>query len=211
MVVKCGGGEHRFSETGYSALFGKHGSFKQYEQVAKLSCYGLSSRAIADVLKLDQRTVKMWQRCISKKYDKFQPFICTLLTLNLLFSHKDELWSYLGKKQKQLWVFIGFEVESRFWINLELGSRTTHTATKLVSGIKKYLKPFSADRPLNDKLAAYKNALQSVATESPYGYLQIVKRLIHKRLVTVKGVLLKARRLILLENCKIRPTLSGSI
>jgi len=78
----------------------------------------------------------MWQRCISKKYDKFQPFICTLLTLNLLFSHKDELWSYLGKKQKQLWVFIGFEVESRFWINVELGSRTTHTATKLVSGIK---------------------------------------------------------------------------
>jgi len=52
------------------------------------------------------------------------------------FLHKDELWSYLGKKQKQLWVFIGFEVESRFWINLELGSRTTHTATKLVSGIK---------------------------------------------------------------------------
>ena len=127
------------------------------------------------------------------------------------FLHKDELWSYLGKKQKQLWVFIGFEVESRFWINLELGSRTTHTATKLVSGIKKYLKPFSADRPLNDKLAAYKNALQSVATESPYGYLQIVKRLIHKRLVTVKGVLLKAQRLILLENRKIRPTLSGSI
>ena len=84
----------------------------------------------------------------------------------------------------------------------------------VVSGIKKYLKPFSADKPLKistDKLAAYKNALQSVATESPYGYLQIVKRLINKRLVTVKGVLLKARRLILLENRKIRPTLSGSI
>ena len=78
----------------------------------------------------------MWQRCISKKYDKFQPFICTLLTLNLLFLQMDELWSYLGKKQKQRWVFIGFEVESRFWINVELGSRTTHTATKLVSGIK---------------------------------------------------------------------------
>ena len=30
----CHGGEHRFSETGYSRLFGKHGSFKEYEQVA---------------------------------------------------------------------------------------------------------------------------------------------------------------------------------
>jgi IS1 family transposase len=136
------------------------------------------------VLERDQRTVETWQRCISKKSDKFHAFICTLLTLNLLFLHKDELWSYLGKKQKQRWVFIGFEVESRFWINVELGSRTTHTATKLVSGIKKYLKPFSADRPLKiatDKLAAYKNALQSLFTESPYVYLQIVKRRIHKR------------------------------
>ncbi len=33
----CWGGKHRFSETGYSALFGKQGSFKKYEQVAKLS------------------------------------------------------------------------------------------------------------------------------------------------------------------------------
>jgi len=167
------------SVSGYSALFGKHGSFKKYEQVAKLSCYGLSSRAIADVLELDQRTVETWQRCISKKSDKFHAFICTLLTLNLLFLHKDELWSYLGKKQKQRWVFIGFEVESRVWINVELGSRTTQSATKRGSGIKKYLKPFSADRPLKiatDKLAAYKNALQSVFTESPYGYLQIVKQ-----------------------------------
>jgi len=119
------------------------------------------------VLELDQRTVDMWQRCISKKSDKFHRVICTLLTLNLLFLHKDELGSYLGKKHKQRWVFIGFEVDSRCWINVELGSRTTHTATKLVSGIKKYLKPFSADKPLKiatDKLAAYKNALQSLFT-----------------------------------------------
>jgi hypothetical protein len=35
----CGGGKHRFSETGYSELFGKHGSFKKYEQVPiRLTC-----------------------------------------------------------------------------------------------------------------------------------------------------------------------------
>ena len=190
----CWGGKHRFSETGYSELFGKHGSFKQYEQVAKLSCYSVSSHAIADVLELDQRTVETWQRCISKKSDKFHTFICTLLTLNVLFLQMDELWSYLGKKHKQLWVFIGFEVDSRFWINFELGSRTTQSATKLVSGIKKYLKPFSTDKPLKiatNKLAAYKNALQSIFTESPYVYLQIVKRPIHKRLVSVKKCFVK--------------------
>jgi len=49
-----------------------------------------------------------------------------------MFIQMDELWSYLRHKNNQLWVFIGFEVDSRFWVNFELGSRTTHTATKLV-------------------------------------------------------------------------------
>lgn len=192
-MFRCCGGQHRFSETGYCELFGKHGSFKLYEQVAKLSCFGVSSQQIADVLNLDVRTVESWQRCIRKKSNIFHSFMCTLLTLNLLFLQMDELWSYLGKKQKQLWVFIGFEVESRFWINFELGSRTTHTATKLVSGIKKYFKSL-VDKPLKittDKLAAYKNALQSVFKQTPYVYLQIVKRRLHKRLVTVKKCFVK--------------------
>jgi hypothetical protein len=43
----CHGGKHRFSETGHSDLFGKHGSFKEYEQTAKLISYGLATDAIA--------------------------------------------------------------------------------------------------------------------------------------------------------------------
>ena len=41
LMFFCHGGGHRHSETGYSELFGKHGSFKEYEQAAKLSTYGL--------------------------------------------------------------------------------------------------------------------------------------------------------------------------
>jgi len=44
-MLACAGGLHRFSKTGYSKLFGKHGSFKEYEQAAKLSCYGVSTDA----------------------------------------------------------------------------------------------------------------------------------------------------------------------
>ena len=51
----------------------------------------------------------------------------------------DELWSFLRNKHVQLWVFVGFEVDSRFSMNFELGSRTTHTATKLVTRIKHYI------------------------------------------------------------------------
>lgn len=63
----CAGGQHRFSETGYSKLFGKHGSFKEYKQAAKMSCLGVSTDAIADVLVKDPRTIATWQRSISKK------------------------------------------------------------------------------------------------------------------------------------------------
>jgi IS1 family transposase len=193
-MFRCCGGKHRFSETNYCELFGKHGSFKEYEQTAKLSTYGLSSDAIADVLDKDQRTIETWQRGISKKSEQFHLVMCLAVQLNLLFLQMDELWSYLTRKQRQLWVFIGFEVESRFWINFELGSRTTHTATKLVKGIEKYLGAFSIEKPLKittDKLAAYKNAIESVLSATAYVYLQIVKQRINKRLVTVKKCFVK--------------------
>jgi IS1 family transposase len=51
----------------------------------------------------------------------------------------DGLWSFLKNKNNQLWVFVGFEVDSRFWMNFELGSRTTHTATKLVKRLKDHI------------------------------------------------------------------------
>jgi len=46
----CHGGNHRFSETRYSNLHKKQGSFKEYEMAAKMSCYGLSLEQVADVL-----------------------------------------------------------------------------------------------------------------------------------------------------------------
>jgi hypothetical protein len=53
----CHGGEHRFSETAYSNLFGHHGSFKEYSRTAKMSSYGLSTEQIADVWSRDGRTI----------------------------------------------------------------------------------------------------------------------------------------------------------
>ena len=193
-MFSCGNGKHRFSETGYCDLFGKQGSFKEYEQMCKLSCYGLSVDAIANVLLKDTRTIAAWQRGVSKKANVFHDVICLSITLTVLFIQMDELWSFLKNKNSQLWVFIGFEVDSRFWMNFELGSRTTHTATKLVTRINHYIGKLSRVNPLKvttDKLAAYKNALQSVFTDIDYVYLQIVKKRVKMRLVTVKKCFVK--------------------
>jgi hypothetical protein len=71
----CNGGKHRFSETGYSDLFGKHGSFKEYEQTAKLSSYGLGTDTIADVLQKDRRAIEQWQKAIGQKGQQFHLFL----------------------------------------------------------------------------------------------------------------------------------------
>jgi len=86
----CNGGKHRFSETGYSDLFGKHGSFKEYEQTAKLSSYGLGTDAIADVLQKDRRTIEQWQKAIGQKGQQFHLFLCFAIGLTIV-SHMQSI------------------------------------------------------------------------------------------------------------------------
>ena len=192
-MLYCHGGKHRFSETGYSDLFGKHGSFKEYEQTAKLSSYSLSTDAIADVLQKDRRTIEQWQQAIGEKGQQFHLFACFTIGITILFLQMDELWSYVKSKSKQLWVFIALESETKFWISLELGSRTIYTANRLVKGLKQ-LGTWSKDHILKvttDKLSSYKNALANFMDDIPYVYLQIVKRRVKRRLVTVKKFFVK--------------------
>jgi len=137
-MYRCHGGNHRFSETRYSDLYKKQGSFKEYEMAAKMSSYGLSNDQVADVLERDERTIEQWLKDIGKKSEQFHIFLCLTLKLKLLFLQMDELWSFLKGKKHQLWVFIALDAPSKFWINFELGSRTNHTASRLVSQIIKF-------------------------------------------------------------------------
>src|SRR2546423_15297068 len=56
MYYRHGGG-YSFSETHYSMLKHKEGSTKQYKHNRMLSCYGLSSEQIADVLDRAGRSI----------------------------------------------------------------------------------------------------------------------------------------------------------
>ncbi len=189
----CHGGGHRHSETGYSELFGKHGNFKEYELAAKLSTYGLSSDAIADVPGRDVRTVLAWQQALGHKGQRSHQSLCLFIGINILSLQTDELWSYLKNWNRQLWVFIALESETKFQICFESGSRTICTACRLVKGIRRSGK-WGDDHILKvtaDKLAAYKNALANIMGDIHYAYLLIVKRRIKRRLVTVKKFFVK--------------------
>jgi hypothetical protein len=49
---------------------------KEYEQTAKLSCYGLSSEQIADVLDRDVRTIEHWLSGLGEKSEQFHTHLC---------------------------------------------------------------------------------------------------------------------------------------
>ncbi len=182
------GGEHRFSEMAYSSLFGHHGSFQEYVQTAKMTTYGLSCDQIADVLERDSRTILQWQQALGKKSQRFHLALCTLIGLTLTFIQMDEIWSYLKRKKRQLWVFITLEAETKFWINFELGSRTGQTANPLLKNLVSLMRKGFEHFLLitTDKLAASEKAIANNLKKVHYAYLQIVKQRRNKRLVTVK-------------------------
>ena len=88
---------------------------------------------------------------------------------------------------------ISLEVSSRFWLGFELGARTLHTANRLVAQFKRFGNWMGETllKVTTDKLAAYKKALEKQFTNRPYHYLQIVKRRVNRRLVTVKKCFVK--------------------
>jgi len=179
-----------FSETAFSGLYGKHGSFKEYEQCCKLYCYGLNTEEIADVLERDPRTISSWTVAISNKAEKFHLF--NAINLIISFLQLDELWSYLKKKDKKLWLFTSIDPKSRFWLNFELGSRTKFTANKLLKGLSSMILTPKDEfiKFTTDKLSAYVHAIETNFT-GKYAYLQIVKKKYKRILITVKKYLLK--------------------
>ena len=127
----CHDGKHRCSETRYSDLFQKPGSFKEYDMSAQMASYGLSQTQIAKVLERDVRTLEEWLQAIGKS-EQFHLVICISVKLKLLFLQLDELWSFLTAKNHQLGVVIAVEARS-FWIHFERGSRTNHTPSSCTS------------------------------------------------------------------------------
>ena len=112
------------------------------------------------------------------------------------FLQLDEFWSYVKNKKKQLWGFTCVDAESRFWLNFELGSRTKHTANKLLKVLSTMILIPSGKiiKFTTDKLSAYVHAIETHFS-GKYAYLQIVKKRYKRILITVKKVFVKGSKL----------------
>ncbi len=184
----CSRGKHKFSETSFSGLWHKHGSFKEYEQAAKMLKYGMATVEIADVIEKDERTIQVWKKSISDKSRFFHTWVCCHVGLIILFLQMDELWSYVKNKSNQLWLFAAIDVPTRFMITFVLGKRTTFNAKRLVGSVY-HMAQWSKNRLLRvttDKLTAYTKALELYfQNDVRFVYLQIVKVRVKRRLKTV--------------------------
>jgi IS1 family transposase len=188
----CHGGEHKFSETAYSALWHKHGSFKEYTQTAKLKAEGLSNEPIADVLERDTRTIATWSSAISEKSRVWHISLCSMIGIVMKFLQLDELWSFIGSKAQQLWVFAALDVPTRFWVVFTTGIRT-HKNAKILVGLL-YLLDSARCRLLKittEKFAGYEKAINHYFKDRNFVYLQIVKKRVQRRLKTVKKSFVK--------------------
>jgi len=98
-MFNCGKGSTAFLKPVTVIYSVNMAASKEYEQMSKLSCYGLSADAIADVLLKDTRTIATWQRGVSKKANLFHDDICLSITLTVLFIQMDELWSFFEEQK----------------------------------------------------------------------------------------------------------------
>ena len=148
---------------------------------------------LGHVLERDGRTILEWQKALSQKCESLHLALCSLIGLTLISIQMDEIWSYLRKKKRQLWLFITLESTTKFWVNFELGSRTSHTAHRLLRNLV-YLMPWGFEHFLlvtTDKLAAYEQAIAKHFEKIRYAYLQIVKQRRKRKLITVKKRIVK--------------------
>ena len=172
---------------------------------AKMSTYGLSTKQIADVLERDERTILEWQKALGQKCESFHLALCTLIGLTLM---SIVIWMKSGPTCRNRSVNYGCSsprsAQTKFWVNFELGSRTSHTAHRLLRNLVA-LMPRGFEHFLlvtTDKLAAYEKAAREAARRRRgwadlfeiancfqnvrYAYLQIVKQRRKRRLLTVK-------------------------
>ena len=117
---------------------------------------------------------KKWQQALGQKCQSFHLTLCTVIGLTLMSLQMDEIWSYLQKKKRQLWLFITLEAQTKFWVNFELGSGTSHTAHRLLRKLVALMRQ-GFDHFLlvtTDKLAAYEKAIANCLQNVRYAYLR---------------------------------------
>ena len=152
-----------------TALYHAHLSDEAFETIAKSLAEGVGVAATARIQGVDKKTVLL---VLAKAAEHAEKITRTLL-VNLVVSEcqLDEMWSFVGKKEKNLepleklqgelgdaWIWIAFDAVSKVVIARVVGKRTLPHAVSLLEEVKRV----TARMPTlfsSDQLSQYLNAL----------------------------------------------------
>src|SRR5579864_7597751 len=98
----------------------------------------------------------------------------------------DELWSFLGKKQKRVrpeddqnlgdaYTFVAIERHSKLVLNIAMGKRDQATTDVFVEGIRHATTPHGKFQATTDGFAPYRSAITTTLHDRLTGFAQLIK------------------------------------
>ena len=126
----CRGTVSTNTGTAYSGL---RCTRREFEQVASLRVEGVSLSATARVTGRSRNTVARWLERASTAAKRFNDR--TLRGFDLIELQADELCTFVGHKNKTVWLFATIEVSSRLWAGSVLGRRSDQNARAVINDV----------------------------------------------------------------------------
>ncbi len=119
---RCKACGRTFSSTYGTAYYRLQRSRAFFDSVATMSVNGVGKSAIARISGLSRSTVCRWLEVAFRYARHFNSKALDGYELTEL--QADEIRTFVGSKQKVMWLFTALEVSSRLWVGLVVGSRS---------------------------------------------------------------------------------------
>ena len=106
---------------------------REFDYVASLRVEGVSISATARVTDHSRNTVARWLERASTAARRFTDLM--VRDFDLIELQADELCTFVGNKNKTVWLFATIEVSSRLWAGSVLGRRSDRNARAVISDV----------------------------------------------------------------------------
>ena len=176
----CRGTVSTNTGTAYSGL---RCTRREFEQVASLRVEGVSLSATARVTGHSRNTVARWLERASTAATRFNDRM--LRGFDLIELQADELCTFVGNKNKTVWLFATIEVSSRLWAGSVLGRRSDHNARAVINDVVRRGRIVGSPRIATDGFEYYLGAVGNlVGPACVYG--QVLKTRRNNRVIRVE-------------------------
>ena len=155
----------------------------EFDHVARLRVEGVSISATARVTDHSRNTVARWLERASTAARRFNDRM--LRDFDLIELQADELCTFVGNKNKTVWLFATIEVSSRLWAGSILGRRFDRNAWAIISDVIRRGRVVGCPLIATDGFEYYVGAIRGLfGSACVYG--QVMKTRRNNRVVRVE-------------------------